>query len=321
MKNFLIYISLGVLLIGQYLSSQAYDYGGFLMACALMLLLIYFIFRISKRVVHQQLSPQALFFDVVLLMMTITIFAKYFNWPFWDYPTLIIVPVFMVSIFYYFIYKADKSKNYGIYSICGVYLIFTIPLFISPFDLAPRSYFTGGWFGRNHIDQAYKVKLPYSFKSEETERLSIAAYKLNQEGEYKKAISIYKKALRIEPKNPKLYFDLSECYAKSDNLERAISILDTAIILDTTSAIFHNNRGLYHYQLGASFQAIKDYRIAIDLDSSNGLFQANLAMAFYRESLFPSACDCIRKAEELKFNINASWRLKMIEKFCRRQNL
>src|SRR5687767_5501208 len=60
---------------------------------------------------------------------------------------------------------------------------------------------------------ATPVDLPYKFKSAEAEQLSIEAFALKDEEKFSEAVGLYKKAIAIEPDNPKLYFDMAECYA------------------------------------------------------------------------------------------------------------
>ncbi|MBK8141822.1 MAG: tetratricopeptide repeat protein [Chitinophagaceae bacterium] len=125
------------------------------------------------------------------------------------------------------------------------------------------------------------IPTPFNFKTDKAEMLSIKAFKLNKQKEYDRAILLYREAIEIEPDNPKLFFDLSDCYFEINNLEQAILILDTAILLDSNYAPFYNNRGLYYCNLNKNKKGMIDLKKALQLDSSSYTIYLNLALAYY----------------------------------------
>jgi tetratricopeptide (TPR) repeat protein len=143
--------------------------------------------------------------------------------------------------------------------------------------------------------------LPYSFKTTEAEQLSVRAFELRKAAKYLEAIDLYQQAIKIEPDNPKLFFDLSTCYDRTDRLDQAIQTLNTAIALDSSFAIFYNNRGYIIYNLHKTQKAINDFKKAIDIDSSNWIFHANIAMAYYEVKYFQEACKALEKSRRLGF--------------------
>lgn len=122
------------------------------------------------------------------------------------------------------------------------------------------------------------ISLPYSFKTEEAEQLSIKAFDLRNGGQLDDAIRLCQEAINIEHDNPMLFFDISECYARSNRLNDAILAIDTAITLDSLYAPFYNNRGLYSYKVYNDQGAINDYKKAIELDSMSYIYHANLSL-------------------------------------------
>lgn len=163
------------------------------------------------------------------------------------------------------------------------------------------------------------VTLPYKFKKIEAERLSVKAFNLRKTKEYDAAIHLYHKAIEIEPDNPKLFFDLSSCYFETNKLKQAISVLDTAIILDSTCATCYSNRGLYYYNLYEDSIAINDLNKAIELDSGNYVYYSNIALAYYSNKKINQACESFRKAKKLGLKINSATEqtdLIEIEKIC-----
>jgi tetratricopeptide (TPR) repeat protein len=196
-----------------------------------------------------------------------------------------------------------------------------IPLFAFTFTDSLGRYVPEWWFKRYSVDEGVTIKLPYGFKMEKTEKLSIQAFDLRDSGRYEEAITVYKKALELEPQNPKLYFDISECYALSNNLESAIASLEKAIEIDSSFAPFYNNRGLLYSQLGKNQQAVDDHKLAVKFDSTEGVYYGNLALALYDLKLTSGACENIRKAEALRLDISGSQKLKVIKNCCHQQNL
>jgi tetratricopeptide (TPR) repeat protein len=148
-----------------------------------------------------------------------------------------------------------------------------------------------------------KITLPYSFKTAEAESLSIKAFNLKKVGQFDEAIKFYRQAIHIEPGNPKLFFDISECYANIGKLNHAIEDLNSAIVLDSSNAVFYNNRGLYHYQLYEDENAIIDLKKAIQLDRKIPGFYYNLSISYYSANKFSEACNAFGQAKKLGLNI------------------
>jgi tetratricopeptide (TPR) repeat protein len=163
------------------------------------------------------------------------------------------------------------------------------------------------------------ISEPFTFKTEKAEKLSIKAFELRKEKKYDKAIELYRKAIKIEPDNPKLFSDLSLCYSSMRNLDIAISILDSAISLDSEYAPFYSNRGLYYYNLHKIKEGISDLKKAIQLDSNNCIAYSNLALAYYSENKVAEACEAFKISKRLGLNsskINYEKNFILIEMAC-----
>jgi tetratricopeptide (TPR) repeat protein len=174
------------------------------------------------------------------------------------------------------------------------------------------------WYNRYRVDNSVPVRLPYDYKYIETEQLSIKAHELKESRKYYEAINLYEEALRSEPRNPMILFDLAETYARINNLEQAVILLDTAIMVDSTYSGFYNNRGLLFYKLNENGRAIKDYLKAIEIDSTKTTFYYNIALVYYYEDDFIKACESINKAEQLGLNLSNYKGLKRIKrKHCK----
>jgi tetratricopeptide (TPR) repeat protein len=97
-------------------------------------------------------------------------------------------------------------------------------------------------------------------------------------------------------------------------LEKAINLLDSAILIDSTYVGFFNNRGLLYYKLGESTLAIEDFKKAIQIDSTTSILYANLALALNQNESFEKACKAIKKAEDLGLDTCESETLTRIKK-------
>jgi len=172
---------------------------------------------------------------------------------------------------------------------------------------------------KSNYEPGISVNLPYNFKTDKAERLSIKAFDLNKTGNYDEAIRLYRQAIIIEPDNPKLFFDLSDCYFRKDNLEQAIQTIDTAIGLDTSYAFFYNNRGFYFYRMYDDQNALNNFSKAIKLDSVNWVFYANLALVHNSMNNLKEACRAFQISKRLGLNLadlNDQAELWEIEKIC-----
>lgn len=164
------------------------------------------------------------------------------------------------------------------------------------------------------------TNLPHQFKTAKGEQLSIEAFALKKAGKYDKAISLYRQAIIIESDNPRPFFDLAECLFQQDKLKEAIQAIDTAIILDTSYAGFYNNRGFYYYQLYDNQSAINNFKKAIDLDSTNYVFFANMALAYNGLNNSKEACKALDISKRLGLDLsdlNNERELIEIETFCK----
>ena len=257
-------------------------------------------------------------FDIGYLVFKISILEF---WSFGDYPGLLIIPWFIFEALKYFI--KNERKNIKLTSVSVIFAVLIIPLFFH-FDFwnSPRMYIPQEWGNRLLVKKSVEVEveLPYRFKYIETEQLAQKARQLKKERRYGEAINIYYEAIEIEPENPQLLFDLADIYANINQLETAITLLGTAIKLDSTSVAFYNNRGLLYYKLNEDKLAIADYTKGIQLDSTTFSLYVNLAFAYYFENEFELACQSIENAEKLGYNVNANKDLRIIKKNIARKN-
>ncbi|MDP4265188.1 MAG: tetratricopeptide repeat protein [Bacteroidota bacterium] len=310
--NIMFYVFLGIIPIGLLLKIQGFPGGPTLAAFGLLGLFIFFITKSINDYTNKRVSTRILFSQLLIILMIITIFCKYFFHRFWDLPALVIVPLFVFFSIVLVIKKELKDARLVITNI--LFSILIIPLFAFHFMKEPRKYIPIEWYDRYEGVKYQTVKTPYKFKYTQTKELDQRARRLNESGEYGMALKLYEEARKLESDNTDILFDMSDSYAQINNLEKAISLLDTAIIIDKSFAPFYNNRGLLYYKMNMNKKAIEDYNMAIKLNPDYPVFYANLALVYYYEHEFDKACEAIKKLRDLRFDYSDQKELLQIER-------
>ncbi len=275
-------------------------------------ILIYYSAKIIKQIVNKQNDRLILVLEALIILITPILFSKYYYHFFGDYFGLIIIPFFIFSAIIFLFKK--KGKHFKLTLTTILYLIMTIPLFGLDYYKSPTGYVPQSCYDRYDVEEAIPISLPYEFKNSDAEELCEKAFELKKSKEYYQAIFLYRKAIKIEPNNPELYFDISECYANTNNLEKAISAIDTAILIDSDMHVFYNNRGMLYYKLKENGKALQDYEMAIKLDSTQHIYYTNLALVYFYMEEYEKANQALDIAESLGGNISKNRILRRIRK-------
>lgn len=260
-------------------------------------------------------SKWTIFLQITIALMTFTFMTKYYYFSFGDYPSLFILPLFIISVLYYLFREKQKDSILILTTI--VFVIFTIPLFGFKRSHSPEQFIPTHWYNRYNITLVDRSNMKsFEFLYKETGQLLLKGHKLKDSELYYEAIPVYRSALNYEPKNPGLYYYLSECYARINDLEHAVLLLDTAIMLDSTYEQSYNNRGLLHYKLGNFDNALHDFSKAIETNKTDFCPYGNIAIIYCKTGRYNDACNMLRKAIELGINPNDE-NFKIINKKCK----
>lgn len=314
MKNILFILTTLIIPVGIVLKIFDIVGGNILLTFGFLGLLIFHIKR-TINALQNKVSKKIILLNIVLVLMSFCLFTKYLHHIFGDYPTLVILPFFIITALVYLFKEKEKQTKLTLVTL--LYLLLTIPLFGIEFNESPRQYIPQSWYDRYGEPMSYVKPIPFEFEFSETKELSEKGNKLKKQQLYSDAIKIYRKGRKLEPKNLSLLFALSNAHAKINELETAIALLDTAISINPNYPEFYNNRGLLYYKLSMDNEAIEDYEQGIKLDSTQWSFYANLAMVYYYQDSFKIACDKIKKAESLGLEITDFKLLKEIkEEHC-----
>lgn len=226
--------------------------------------------------------------------------------------SILLVYIIILSVFY--LRKLSQSPVRNTMSIFHLTLIL---LFIG-FKISPqvRHIVPTNWFKTLQLNGSHSADFVIEFRSNEALSYRDMAQELLKTSNYPDAIKLIRKGMALEPNNALLYYDLSQCYAHLDKIDYAIALLDTAIICNNQISEFYSNRGLYYYKKSNSVEAIKNYRIALNLDSMNCYYHYNLALALYYIKDFRSACESLEKSRELGY-VASDYLTRKIEKMCK----
>ncbi|MCP5061775.1 MAG: tetratricopeptide repeat protein [Ignavibacteriae bacterium] len=82
---------------------------------------------------------------------------------------------------------------------------------------------------------------------EDYEKMISLAHQLNDSGFFEKAIVNYEKYLKKFPQNVNVIVDYGVCYYELQNFDKAISILKSALQIDSKHQIAHFNLGIINF--------------------------------------------------------------------------
>jgi len=104
-----------------------------------------------------------------------------------------------------------------------------------------------------------------------------------EEGSPEKAVELLKEALRIDPQNEEIRFELSRAYLKGKNWKESLAVLDRLLIENPENADYIGQRGVTHFSRGDVKSALVDLERAIELEPNYGYRYA--CRAYVRERI------------------------------------
>lgn len=109
-------------------------------------------------------------------------------------------------------------------------------------------------------------------------------------GKYQESLDTYKKALELNPNNPRVYYNLGYSYHKMGKNNEAINTFKKAIDLGVTNEHIYNALGNCYYELNQYDEALNSYKQTLNYDSDNfaansGIAECYLKLKNYDEAL------------------------------------
>lgn len=142
-----------------------------------------------------------------------------------------------------------------------------------------------------------------SLAEEERKRAAAEARRINNagvmayhNGQYEKALELFRSAIAMEPSLTEAYNNLGLTYTEMNDEKKAVEAFKKAIELSPELAAAYNNLGYVFYRLGSFQEAIEMYNEAIGRSARNGSAYTNLGNAYYKLNRTDDAIEAWKKA-------------------------
>ena len=155
---------------------------------------------------------------------------------------------------------------------------------------------TGKGIAKQKTAQAYKRNIDNLSSTEWWER----GVRLQQSGKRTEAIKAYRKAIELNPQDPRAYNLLGTLYGWPGTYQKAIKIYSEGIKMNPQSKLLYSNRGYYYSALGNYQQAIKDYNKAIELEPQEAMTYYSRGGVYSNLDNYQQAINDYNKAIELE---------------------
>jgi tetratricopeptide (TPR) repeat protein len=120
--------------------------------------------------------------------------------------------------------------------------------------------------------------------------------------QYKEAIKAYQEAVRLKPDYPLAYFNMGNAYLDGGEYGKAIEAFKEASQLDSIAPAAHYNLGVAYIELGQQDEAVKSFKEAIRLQPEYAAAYYNLGIAYGTSGRDKEAVEAFRQALHLREN-------------------
>ena len=118
-------------------------------------------------------------------------------------------------------------------------------------------------------------------------------------GKFKEAIDSYSQAIRINPNDPDIHYNIGLAFYNLRQFDNSANSYNKAILLKPDYSGAHHNLGAIFYEIGNLDEAIKSYNRAIHLESNYVIAYSNRGNAFRDLGKFEEAIRDYNKAIQL----------------------
>lgn len=174
---------------------------------------------------------------------------------------------------------------------------------LETFQKKLKTYYSGASIQRSVEDMSPEAKTHYNRSQELFEQIrenqddAEKVRELNDEN-----IAEIKKALEIEPNNPKIYYELGNAYtwvSSTGSLEDALAAYQKAEELDPNNVIYINGVGNVLMQMGKYEEAILQFQKTFRLTDKSGFANLSIARAYSHLQIYDLAKEHYQKAIEI----------------------
>ena len=121
------------------------------------------------------------------------------------------------------------------------------------------------------------------------------------------AIKHFMKAIELQPGNAAAYVNLGVVYGKTENLEKAAEYLNKAVELDPNNAHAHFNLGIAYNKMGKHALAIGYLKKAAEIKPDYPTVYIELGFAYKAMGQIDNAIEYLKKAVQLQPGLVATW--------------
>ncbi len=109
------------------------------------------------------------------------------------------------------------------------------------------------------------------------------------------------KAIKLDPYNDEVYFNLGVCYSKENQWQNAIDAFHKAITLEDSTEDYYLHLGLSYYELGSFKKAGQYLRKAASKAPENSAYWSEYTKFLIKQGEIQQATDVLDEAEEYTF--------------------
>jgi len=118
-------------------------------------------------------------------------------------------------------------------------------------------------------------------------------------GNYDKAIAMYKKSIKFNPRDENLHNNLGNIYRVIGLDEEALKEFEKALKINPYLVEVHNNLGIFYIDRGLYDQAIREYMLALEINPNLAGVHNNLGNVYRKKGLYNKALNEYREAVDL----------------------
>ena len=131
---------------------------------------------------------------------------------------------------------------------------------------------------------------------ESSEQLNDSGIALTEANRPYEAISMFQKALIIDPCNPLLWLNLGIAQQRTGEYQVALDSFQRSLYIDDTMADAWGAMGLIYYELEQFEEAIDCYEAALTRDQCSPKIWNNLGVLYFSQGCYEEARSCFEQA-------------------------
>ena len=292
MKRFtiiLFYLSVGLIPLGFIFRLIDLPSGNMFFVLGLLGLFIYYTAKTIKDIIKKRIILIHISLNILIILMSATLFTKYLYWGFGDYPGLLIIPLYIFTAIFYL--TTAKSKDVKLTITSVLFLLLSVPLFGFKFHKSPIPYLPAKWTtnaNTNERDIKKDVLIndtKLNIRNIECTKIYEQAISFCDRGDYKNAREFLLRCNDIEPNNATILNSLGICWKVLGNYDKAMQCYYNAIKVDSLQLEAYASAGYALIEKHYFNEAIQILKLGYSKSNENQFthynISLNLAVAYF----------------------------------------